>query len=59
MVLAKNRPLFQVFILLNTGQGNVFYDIVERKNNFVTYKNKKSKKWDFSKEVIVHGFGQK
>ena len=35
-------------------QENVFYDIVKRKNNFLGYKNekfKKSKNWDFSKEV--------
>ena len=44
MVLVKNRPFFQVFILLNTGHENVFYDIVERKKSFLTYKNKKLKK---------------
>ena len=36
------------------GQENVFYDIVERKNAFVSYKNKKfkkSKNWHFSKGV--------
>ena len=44
MVLDKNRPFFKIFILLNTGQDNVFYDIVERKNSFLTYKNKKLKK---------------
>ena len=38
----------------NTGQENVFYDILERKNAFLGYKNKKSKKsknWHFSKGV--------
>ena len=38
-----------------------FYDIVEGRNAFVDYKNKKfnkSKNWDFSKG-LVHGFGQK
>ena len=44
MVSVKDRPFFQVFILLNTGQENVFYDIVEGKNSFLTYKNKKLKK---------------
>ena len=44
MVLVKNRPFFQVFILLIRGQENVFYDIVQRKNSFLTYKNKKLKK---------------
>ena len=43
MVLVKNRPFFQVLIVLNTGQHSVFYDIGERKNSFVTYKNKKLK----------------
>ena len=36
------------------GQENVFYDILERKNAFVGYKNKKFKKstnWHFSKGV--------
>ena len=36
------------------GQKNVFYDIVEGKNAFLDYRNKKlkkSKNWDFSKGV--------
>ena len=36
------------------GKENVFYDILERKNAFVRYKNrklKKSKNWHFSKGV--------
>ena len=40
-------PKFAIFptvFLGNIGQENVFYDIVDRKNAFVTYKNKKSKK---------------
>ena len=40
------------FFLGNIGQENVFYDILERKNAFLGYKNKKSKKsknWQFSK----------
>ena len=28
------RPFFQLFFLGNIGQGNVFYDILERKNVF-------------------------
>ena len=54
MVLVQNRPIFQVFILLNIGQENVFYDIVEIKNSFLSYKIKKlkkSKNWDISKGV--------
>ena len=44
MVLVQNRPIFKVFILLNIGQENVFYDIVEMKNSFLSYKIKKLKK---------------
>ena len=42
------------FFLGNIGQENVFYDILERKNAFLGYKNKtfkKSKNWHFSKGV--------
>ena len=45
---------FQVFLLANKGQENVFYDILEQKNDFLGYKNKKfkeSKNWHFSKGV--------
>ena len=45
---------FQLFFLGNIGQENVFYDILERKNTFLGYKNmksKKSKNWHFSKGV--------
>ena len=60
MVLVKNWPFFHVFFKGNIGQENVFYDILERKNPFLGYKNKKMEKWEnshFSKEV--YGFGQK
>ena len=53
MVLVKNWPFFYLF-LGNIGQENVFYDIQERKNAFLGYKNdkfKKSKNWHFSKAV--------
>ena len=37
--------IFQSFFFLgNIGQENVFYDVVERKNAFLGYKNKKVKK---------------
>ena len=37
--------IFQIFYFLgNIGHENVFYDIVERKNSFLGYKNKKLKK---------------
>ena len=42
------------FFLGNIGQENVFNDILERKNAFLSYKNKKfkkSKNWHFSKGV--------
>ena len=42
------------FFLGNIGKENVFYDILERKNAFLSYKNKrfkKSKNWHFSKGV--------
>ena len=43
MVLVKNWP-FSIFFLGNIGQENVFDDILERKNAFLGYKNKKFKK---------------
>ena len=42
------------FVLGNIGQENVFYDILERQNACLGYKNKKfkkSKNWHFSKGV--------
>ena len=33
--------IFRTFFLGNIGQENVFYDILERKNAFLGYKNKK------------------
>ena len=41
IVLVQKWPFFDLFILGNTGQENVFYDILELKNNFLGYKNKK------------------
>ena len=40
---------------------NVFYDILERKNAFVGYKNKKfkSRKIDIFQNGLTHGLGQK
>ena len=54
MVLVQKSPFFQLFFLGNIGKENVFYDILERKNSFLGYKNKKfkkSKNWHFSKGV--------
>ena len=47
----KNGHLSNFFFLGNIGQENDFYDILERKNAFLGYKNQKSKKsknWHFS-----------
>ena len=41
MVLVQKRPFFQIFFLRNIGQENDFYDIVKRKNAFLSYKKKK------------------
>ena len=54
MVLVVKWPFFQPFFLNNIEQENVFYDLLERKNAFLGYKNKKfkkSKNWHFSKGV--------
>ena len=54
MVLVQKWPVFQLFLLSNIEQKNVFHDILERKNAFLGYKNKKfkkSKNWRFSKGV--------
>ena len=42
--------IFANFFLGNIGHENVFYDIIERKNAFLGYQNKKfqkSKNWNF------------
>ena len=47
----SKMAIFPTFFLGNIGQENVFYDILERKNAFLGYKNKKSKRskyWHFS-----------
>ena len=44
MVLVQKWPFFQLFFLGNIGQENVCYGIVEQKNEFLGYKNKKFKK---------------
>ena len=44
MILVKNWPFFYLFFKDNIGQENVFYDILEQKNAFLGYKNKKFKK---------------
>ena len=54
MVLVQKWPVFQIFFLANVVQENVFDHILERKNAFLGYKQKKfkkSKNWHFSKGV--------
>ena len=48
----SNIGHFSIVFFCNIGQENVFYDIQERKNAFLGYKNikfRKAKNWDFSK----------
>ena len=42
-VWSKNGQFSTFFFLGTLGQENVFYDILERKNAFLVYKNKKFK----------------
>ena len=54
MVLVQKWPFLYLLVLGNKVQENVFYDILERKNAFLGYKNmtfKKTKNYDFSKGV--------
>ena len=44
MVLVKNGPFFRLFILGHIGQENEFYDVLERRNTFLSYKKKKLKR---------------
>ena len=58
---SKNGHFSNFFFLGNIGQENVFYDIQERKNAFLGYKNKqlkKSKNWHFSKGVSPWGWSK-
>ena len=44
MLFVQKWPFFQLFFLANIGQENILYDILEQKNAFLGYKNKKLKK---------------
>ena len=44
MALVQKWPFFQLLFLGNINQENVFYDILEQRNAFLDYKNKKFKK---------------
>ena len=61
MVLVQKWPFFQLFFLGNIEQENVFYDILEQKNAFLGYKNKKfkqSKNCHFSNFFLFGSIGQ-
>ena len=54
MVLVQKWLFFQISFFWQYRTPNVFYDILERENTFLAYKNKKlkkSKNWHFSKGV--------
>ena len=53
--------IFPTFFLSNIDQEHVFYDILERKNAFLGYKNKKfkSRKIKIFVKGLTHGFGTK
>ena len=58
---SKNAHFSSFFLLGNTDQEYVFYDILEQKFAFLGYKNKKfqkSKYWHFP-NALTHGFGPK
>ena len=62
MVLVQKWPYFRQFFLGNICQEKVFYDILERTNAFLGYKNKnfkKSKNWPFYQRGLTYGFGPK
>ena len=50
---SKNGHFSNFFVLGNIGQENVFYDILQWKNTFPGYKNKKFKKWKNSHFSMV------
>ena len=61
MVLVQKWKFFQLFFLGNIGKDNVYYDILEPKNAFLCYKNKKSKKsknWPFFEIFFSGNIGQ-
>ena len=54
--MVEKWPFFKLFFLGNIGQENVFNNILERKNAFLGYKNKKfkkSQKWHFFQMVLL------
>ena len=57
----KNGHFFNFLFLDNKGQGNVFYDILERKTPFQAIKTIRSKSRDITifPKGLTHGFGPK
>ena len=53
--------IFPTFFLGNIGQENAFYDILERKNDFLRHKTRTSKspKIEIFPRALTHAFGQK
>ena len=58
---SKNSHFSNLFFLGNIGQENVFYDILERKNAFLGYKNNKFKTRNIEifPKGLTHGFSAK
>ena len=54
MVLVKKWDFFHLFIFGKIGKKQVFADILERKNAFLDYKNKKQKKKKIKKLAFFH-----
>ena len=61
MVCGQKWPFLQLLFLSKIGQENFFYDILERKNPFLGYINKKFKKGKIAifPKGLTHGFGRK
>ena len=60
MVLVEKLPFSNFSFLGNIGQENVFYDILERRNAFLGYKNKKfkSRTIHIFPKGLTYGFGR-
>ena len=60
MALVQKWPFFQLFLLGNIGQENVFYDILKRKKRLdIETRSLKSRKIDIFPKGLTHGFGPK
>ena len=57
MLLVQKWPFFQLFFLGNIGQGNVFYDILERKKRLSRLQRRRVQKVE--KLRFSHAFGPK